>query len=40
MQVTVPEVQTADSLAPAPRQKNDSAMKRILRAVSGKKDAP
>jgi hypothetical protein len=40
MQVTVPEVQTADSLAPAPRQKNDSAMKRILRAVSGTKDAP
>jgi hypothetical protein len=40
MQVTVPELETADSLAPAPRQKTDSAMKRILRAVSGKKDAP
>jgi hypothetical protein len=39
MQVTLPELQDAESLATSPRQKGDSAMKRILRAVSGKKDA-
>jgi hypothetical protein len=39
MQVTVPELQGAESLAAPLRQKGDSAMKRILRAVSGKKDA-
>jgi hypothetical protein len=36
MQVTAPELQGAESLAVPPRQKGDSAMKRILRAVSGK----
>jgi len=40
MQVSVPDLQVAESLAGSPRQKSDSAMKRILRAVSGKKDAP
>jgi hypothetical protein len=39
MQVAVPDLQGAESLATSPRQKGDSAMKRILRAVSGKKDA-
>jgi hypothetical protein len=36
MQVIAPELQGAESLAGPPRQKSDSAMKRILRAVSGK----
>ena len=40
MQVVAPELQGAESLAGPPRQKSDSAMKRILRAVSGKKDLP
>jgi hypothetical protein len=40
MQVAVPDLQGADSLVGLPRQKGDSAMKRILRAVSGRKDAP
>jgi hypothetical protein len=40
MQVAAPDLQGADSLVGAPRQKGDSAMKRILRAVSGRKDAP
>ena len=39
MQVAVPDLQAAESLAGPPRQKSDSAMKRILKAVSGKKDA-
>jgi hypothetical protein len=39
MQVTAPELQGTDSLLGAPRVKGDSAMKRILKAVSGKKDA-
>ena len=39
MQVTLPELQDAESLGTSPRQKGDSAMRRILRAVSGKKDA-
>jgi len=40
MQVAVPDLQGADSLVSPPRQKGDSAMKRILRAVSGRKDVP
>lgn len=40
MQVTAPELQGAESLAVVPRQKGDSAMKRILKAVSGRKNAP
>ena len=38
MQIAVPDLQGAESLAAPPRQKGDSAMKRILRALSGKKD--
>jgi hypothetical protein len=40
MQLTAPDLQGAESLVGPPRQKGDSAMKRILRAVSGKKDLP
>jgi hypothetical protein len=40
MQVIAPELQGAESLAGPPRQKGDSTMKRILRALSGKKDLP
>lgn len=40
MQVTAPDLQAAESLAGLPRQNGDSAMKRILKAVSGRKAAP
>jgi hypothetical protein len=40
MQVTAPDLQAAESLAGPPRQNGDSAMKRILKAVSGRKGAP
>ena len=40
MQVALPALQDPDSLAAPPRQKGDSAMKRILRAVNGGKALP
>jgi hypothetical protein len=39
MQMDVPALPGGDSLVAQPRSKSDSAMKRILRAVSGGKDA-
>jgi len=40
IQLDVPALAGAESLVPAPRQRGDSAMKRILRAVNGGKDLP
>jgi hypothetical protein len=40
MQVAAPAIPSAESLVGAPRQKGDSAMKKILRAVSGGKGPP
>jgi hypothetical protein len=40
MDLAAPEVPTADSLAAASRQRDSAAIKRILRAVSGKEPTP
>ena len=40
IQLDVPALPGSDSLVATPRQQGDSAMKRILRAVNGGKDAP
>jgi hypothetical protein len=40
LQLEVPALPRAESLVGTPRQQGDSAMKRILRAVSGGKDVP
>jgi len=39
MDLAVPALPGSESLVSSPRQKGDSAMKKILRAVSGGKDA-
>jgi hypothetical protein len=40
LDLTMPALPGAESLVAAPRPQGDSALKRILRAVSGGKDAP